>query len=100
MPAAKISTRGAASFVKKAAAEAAEDERCMIALGSMIRMKMMQRGLSPERMALLIGGTCKETFTRRLNHPEKFSYPELLKVFRFLEFDDHDILAVCREAKK
>lgn len=91
---------GTSSFARKAAAEAAADDRCMIALQSLIEMKMRQRNLSSERMALLFGKGCKESFTRRLNHPEKFSYLELLKVFRFLEFDDHDILAVCREVRK
>ncbi len=91
---------GTSSFARKAAAEAAADDRCMIALNGLIDIKMRQRGISAERMALLLGGSCKETFTRRLHHPEKFSYLELLKVFRFLEFDDHDILAVCREVRK
>ncbi len=90
-------TMGTPSFVRKAEAEEQADERCMTALEFLIRMKMRQKGITNEQMSTLFGKTCEASFTRRLNNPARFSYAEMLKIFRVLEFDDHDILSVCRE---
>lgn len=55
--------------------------------------------MEPERVTdaqMAAAGMSKETYRRKKLHPERFTYPELIMVFRRLEFPESEILEATK----
>lgn len=62
-------------------------------LSGMIQARMDAEQITANQMAAMLG-IHPETFKRKKNHPEFFTYPELMKIFKKLEFPESEILEV------
>ena len=62
-------------------------------LSGMIQARMDAEQVTVSQMAAMLG-IHPETFKRKKNHPEFFTYPELMKIFKKLEFPESEILEV------
>lgn len=62
-------------------------------LSGMIQARMDAEQITVNQMAVMLG-IHPETFKRKKNHPEFFTYPELMKIFKKLEFPESEILEV------
>lgn len=70
-----------------------EENRKKHLLSGMIRARMDAKQITVNQMASILG-IHPETFKRKRNHPEFFTYPELMKIFKKLEFPESEILEV------
>lgn len=59
-----------------------------------IRKRMEAKQLTDKQMARYLGGIHPETFREKVRHPERFTYPQLITMFRILEFPDSEKLEV------
>lgn len=59
-----------------------------------IRKRMEAYQVTNKQMAA-VTGMAPETFAQKVNHPERFTYPELLGIFWKLRFPDWEILEAC-----
>lgn len=62
-------------------------------LSGMIQARMDAEQITTNQMAAILG-IHPETFKRKKNHPEFFTYPELMKIFKKLSFPENEILEV------
>ena len=62
-------------------------------LSGMIQARMDAEQITVNQMAAILG-IHPETFKRKKNHPEFFTYPELMKIFKKLSFPESEILEV------
>ena len=62
-------------------------------LSGMIQARMDAEQITAKQMAAMLG-IHPETFKRKKNHPEFFTYPELMKIFKKLSFPENEILEV------
>ncbi len=62
-------------------------------LSGMIQARMDAEQITVNQMAAMLGIN-PETFKRKKNHPEFFTYPELMKIFKKLNFPESEILEV------
>lgn len=62
-------------------------------LSGMIQARMDAEQITTNQMAAMLG-IHPETFKRKKNHPEFFTYPELMKIFKKLSFPENEILEV------
>lgn len=62
-------------------------------LSGMIQARMDAEQITTKQMAAMLG-IHPETFKRKKNHPEFFTYPELMKIFKKLSFPENEILEV------
>ncbi len=62
-------------------------------LSGMIQARMDAEQITANQMAAMLG-IHPETFKRKKNHPEFFTYPELMKIFKKLNFPESEILEV------
>lgn len=70
-----------------------EENRKGRLLSGMIQARMDAKQITTKQMAAMLG-IHPETFKRKKNHPEFFTYPELMKIFKKLEFPESEILEV------
>lgn len=59
-----------------------------------IKKRMEAKQLTDKQMAKCLGGIHPETFRQKVRHPERFTYPQLITVFRILEFSEAEKLEV------
>ncbi len=69
------------------------EERCFALLKGNIFKRMETEQISDKQMAA-VTGMHPGTFAQKKNHPDRFTYPELLKVVRYLHFPDYEILEI------
>lgn len=72
-----------------------EEEYRYILLKGNINKRMEAQQLTDKQMGGYIG-VAGDTFKRKRNHPELFKYPELMKVFKKLNFPDNEIMEVMK----
>lgn len=72
-----------------------EEERRFALLKGNIFKRMEAEQVTDKQMAA-ITGMHPGTFAQKKNHPERFTYPELMQVFKKLHFPDSEILEVMR----
>lgn len=72
-----------------------DEEKCCAHLKGDIRKRMEVEQVTDRQMAA-VTGMSKDTFAKKKNHPERFTYPELMQVFRRLHFPDSEILEALR----
>lgn len=70
-----------------------EENRKKRLLSGMIQARMDAEQITTNQMAAMLG-IHPETFKRKKNHPEFFTYPELMKIFKKLSFPENEILEV------
>lgn len=70
-----------------------EENRKKRLLSGMIQTRMDAEQITVNQMAAMLG-IHPETFKRKKNHPEFFTYPELMKIFKKLSFPESEILEV------
>lgn len=70
-----------------------EENRKKRLLSGMIQTRMDAEQITVNQMAAMLG-IHPETFKRKKNHPEFFTYPELMKIFKKLSFPENEILEV------
>lgn len=70
-----------------------EENRKKRLLSGMIQARMDAEQITTKQMAAMLG-IHPETFKRKKNHPEFFTYPELMKIFKKLGFPESEILEV------
>ena len=72
-----------------------EEEKCTVLLKGNIFKRMEAEQVTDKQMAA-VTGMHPGTFAQKKNHPERFTYPELMQVFKKLHFPDSEILEVMR----
>lgn len=72
-----------------------DTEYCSSLLKGNIRKRMEAEQVTDKQMAALTGMN-PSTFAKKKNHPDRFTYPELVIVFRRLKFPDSEILEGMR----
>ncbi len=72
-----------------------EEEIRLIYLKNNIRKRMEAKQLTTKQMASYIG-IGESTFCKKKEHPKYFTMPELLRVFKKLDFPDSEILEVMK----
>ncbi|MDO5540563.1 MAG: toxin HipA [Eubacteriales bacterium] len=72
-----------------------DEERRHALLGGSIRKHMNADQVTKKQMGA-ITGMAPETFAQKTNHPERFTYPQLVAMFHKLKFTDEEILEVMR----
>lgn len=72
----------------------AEDDNC-ISITCNIKKHMRQKELSDKQMANYTG-MAPGTFARKREHPHLFTYPELMRLFKYLDFTDVEILEALK----
>ena len=71
------------------------EERCYALLKGNIFKRMEVEQVTDKQMAA-VTGMHPGTFAQKKNHPERFTYPELMQVFKKLKFPDCEILESMR----
>lgn len=71
------------------------EERCYALFKGNIRKRMEAEQVTDKQMAA-VTGMHEDTFAKKKNHPERFTYPELMQVFKKLKFPDCEILESMR----
>ena len=71
------------------------DEMRHALLKGNIKKRMEALQITDKQMGALTG-MHPDTFAKKTNHPERFTYPELMVVFAKLQFPDNEILEVMR----
>ena len=71
------------------------EEKCCAHLKNDIRKHMEVEQVTDKQMAA-VTGMSKDTFAKKKNHPERFTYPELMRVVKRLHFPDSEILDALR----
>lgn len=64
-------------------------------LGKYEAKKFMTSQEARKKVGMLLG-ISPDTYAQKKNHPERFTYQELLKLVRFFGFSDEEILEVMR----
>ncbi len=72
-----------------------DEERCCALLKGNIRKRMEADQVTDKQMGT-VTGMHPATFAQKKNHPERFTYPELMQVFRRLHFPDSEILEALK----
>lgn len=72
-----------------------DEEIRLIYLKNNIRKRMEAKGVTPKQMAIY-SHMGESTFMKKKEHPEYFTMPELLRVFKRLDFPDSEILEVMK----
>lgn len=75
-----------------------DSEYCFSLLKGNIRKRMEAEQVTDKQMAAVTGMN-PSTFAKKKNHPDRFTYPELVIVFRLLHFPDSEILEAMRRVK-
>ncbi len=71
------------------------EERCFALLKGNIRKRMEAEQVTDKQMAA-VTGMYPDTFAKKKNHPERFTYPELMQVIKRLHFPDSEVLEIMR----
>ena len=71
------------------------EQRKYILLKGNILKRMEYEGVSDKQMAAATG-MATDTFRKKKLHPERFTYPEVLRIFKRLDFPDEEILEAIR----
>lgn len=72
-----------------------DEEIRLIYLKNNIRKRMEAKSITPKQMAIY-SHMGESTFMKKKEHPEYFTMPELLRVFKRLDFPDSEILEVMK----
>ena len=72
--------------------KSAEQIRCDLLKGNI--KKRMEAGQVTNKQMAAVTGMSPGTFAQKTNHPERFTYPELMRVFEKLKFPDSEVLEV------
>ncbi|HIY02667.1 MAG TPA: toxin HipA [Candidatus Blautia faecipullorum] len=72
----------------------AEEKSYKLLKGNILKRMEAER-VSDAQMAAATGMS-KETYRRKKLHPERFTYPELIRVFRRLGFPESEILEATK----
>ena len=71
-----------------------EEVNCSLLKGNIL--KRMEANQVTDKQMALVTGMSKDTFAKKKLHPERFTYPELIRVCKKLKFPDSEILEVIR----
>lgn len=69
-----------------------EDIKAILLIGN-IRKRMEAKGVTDRQMAICTG-MAEKTFQRKKLHPEYFTYPELVRLMKKLDFPETEKLEV------
>lgn len=69
-----------------------EEKRCRLLSGN-IKKRMDAMQITDKQMAACTG-MAAGTFNQKKNHPERFTYPELMRLFKKLKFPIEEITEV------
>ena len=69
-----------------------EDIKAILLIGN-IRKRMEAKGVTARQMAICTG-MAEKTFQRKKLHPEYFTYPELVRLMKKLDFPETEKLEV------
>lgn len=69
-----------------------EEVKAILLIGN-IRKRMEAKGVTDKQMALCIG-VATGTFQQKKLHPERFTYPELVRLMKKLDFPETEKLEV------
>lgn len=78
-----------------AAIKKSNEERCFALLKGNIFKRMDAEQVTDKQMAA-VTGMHPGTFAQKKNHPDRFTYPELMQVIKRLHFPDSEILEVLK----
>ena len=73
------------------------DEEVRYALMKGNILKRMEAYQVTDKQMALVTGMAEKTFAQKKNHPERFTYPEVIRLCRKLKFPDNEILEVIRQ---